>query len=259
MVKPKLVSQINYCGRPYKHFDTEVIDPSICSDATLEKVKIMLEGVVENGTAKNLKNENFRIAGKTGTAQIANEKYGYRVDSKVNYQASFAGYFPAGDPKYSCIVVVNSPTNAIYYGNLVAGPVFREIANKVYASSFDLQPGINLSEAGVKDIPYTKNGKRTELEKVLGYLDLPVGKLEEDADWVSTTRMDDHIQIRAININESMMPDLKGMGVKDAIYLLENAGIQVRIRGRGRVVQQSVRAGELIKSGDQVVLTMSMT
>ena len=108
----------------------------------------MLEGVVEKGTARNLSNENFKIAGKTGTAQIAYNKYGYKVDSKVSYQASFVGYFPAENPRYSCIVVVNSPTSDVYYGNLVAGPVFREIANKVYATSLDLQESLNIAGNG---------------------------------------------------------------------------------------------------------------
>ena len=125
MVKPRMVESIRYYGKTVKEFNTEIIDPSICSRQTLEKMKSMLEGVVENGTATNLSNENFKIAGKTGTAQIANEKYGYKIDSKISYQASFAGYFPAENPKYSCIVVVNSPSSDVYYGNLVAGPVFQ--------------------------------------------------------------------------------------------------------------------------------------
>ena len=138
MVQPRIVESIRYYGNTVKKFNTKVIDQSICSDETLRKVKIMLEGVVENGTARNLSNENFKIAGKTGTAQIANDKYGYKVGTKISYQASFVGYFPAEKPKYSCIVVVNSPTEKVYYGNLVAGPVFREISRKVYATSLDL-------------------------------------------------------------------------------------------------------------------------
>ena len=102
----------------------------------------MMEGVVEHGTATNLKNPNYKIAGKTGTAQIAKDKYGYRTGSRMSYSASFVGYFPAENPIYSCIVVVNSPSNGVYYGNLVAGTVFKEIADKVYATRFfrDYQP-----------------------------------------------------------------------------------------------------------------------
>ena len=95
-----------------------------------------MEGVVENGTATNLKNANYRIAGKTGTAQIAIGKSGYRQGARISYQASFVGYFPADRPLYSCIVVVNAPSNGVYYGNLVAGSVFKEISDKVYAKNF---------------------------------------------------------------------------------------------------------------------------
>ena len=95
-----------------------------------------MEGVVEHGTAMNLKNAEYKIAGKTGTAQIAKDKYGYRQGARISYQASFVGYFPAENPLYSCIVVVNAPSNGVYYGNLVAGSVFKEISDKVYSTSF---------------------------------------------------------------------------------------------------------------------------
>lgn len=263
MVKPKLVESIRYYGRTIKSYDTELIDPSICSRQTLAKMKAMLEGVVENGTARNLSNENFRIAGKTGTAQIANEKYGYKVDSKVSYQASFAGYFPAGKPKYSCIVVVNSPSSDVYYGNLVAGPVFREIANKVYATSIELQASLNLDgrdgdpePAG--PIPYSKNGHSRELNTVLAELGIPV-KGEVPGDWVMTSREDDHIQLESLTIRENLVPNVKEMGVSDAVYLLENRGLKVQVRGRGKVVQQSIPPGSRIQQGQTIVLTMSFS
>ena len=116
---------------------------SVCSRSTLRKVRKILEGVVEKGTAKNLNNPLIKIAGKTGTNQIYNKKYGYRSNSEVSYQASFVGYFPADDPQYSCIVVVNSPSRNVYYGNMVAGPVFLEIAKKVYATSVNLHPFVD--------------------------------------------------------------------------------------------------------------------
>lgn len=113
MVKPRFVSAVAYHGDIMKEFPTEVITTSISSRSTVSKARKMLEGVVENGTATNLRNANYSIAGKTGTAQIANEKYGYRQGSSVSYQASFVGYFPADNPLFSCIVVVNAPSNSI--------------------------------------------------------------------------------------------------------------------------------------------------
>ncbi len=123
-------------GSVVKSFGTDVIINSIASRSTIRKAKKMMEGVVEHGTATNLKNANYKIAGKTGTAQIAKDKSGYRQGARMSYQASFVGYFPAENPLYSCIVVVNAPSNGVYYGNLVAGSVFKEISDKVYATSF---------------------------------------------------------------------------------------------------------------------------
>ncbi|MFC2080983.1 penicillin-binding protein [Bacteroidota bacterium] len=258
MVKPRIVERILYYGKTFKEFDPQIIDPSICSQQTLDKMKKMLEGVVKNGTAKNLNNENFRIAGKTGTAQIANEKYGYRVDSKVSYQASFVGYFPAEKPKYSCIVVVNSPTSDVYYGNLVAGPVFREIAKKVYATSFDLQEGLNAGTLAKGEIPYSKNGHRKELEAVLTELNIP-SIAEEKGEWVMTKKTEEQILLDPLTIHDNLVPNVKEMGIKDAVYLLENAGLKVIVQGRGKVMEQSLPPGSRIYRGQKIILTMSFS
>lgn len=257
MVKPIFVKEITHYGRTLKSFSTEMIDPSICSRSTLKKAQKMLEGVVENGTAMNLKNDNFRIAGKTGTAQIANEKYGYKVNSKISYQASFVGYFPAEKPEYSCIVVVNSPSSAVYYGNLVAGPVFKEIANKVYASRLDMHEAINHRRSDLAEIPYSKNGNKEELNTVLDYLEIPSVPGPEESNWVATTRKEDHIGVNDLNFSRGLVPNVKEMGLKDAIYLLENAGLVVEVRGKGKVVKQSILAGARVRKGDRIVLTMS--
>jgi cell division protein FtsI (penicillin-binding protein 3) len=258
MVKPRMVESVLYYGKTVKEFNTRVIDHSICSAGTLEKVKIMLEGVVENGTAKNLSNENFRIAGKTGTVQIANEKYGYRVGSKISYQASFVGYFPAEKPKYSCIVVVNAPTNDVYYGNLVAGPVFQEISRKVYATSLDIQQELVPEEGYLAEIPFSKNGHRAALEKVIKELDIPLSG-QQATEWVQTTKGDDFIRMDPLTIRENLVPNVREMGVKDAVYLLENAGLKVIIHGRGKVLKQSIPPGNRIVKGQKIVLTMSFT
>ena len=143
---------------------------SIASTSTIRKAKKMMEGVVEHGTATNLKNSNYKIAGKTGTAQIAKDKFGYRQGARISYQASFVGYFPAENPLYSCIVVVNAPSNGVYYGNLVAGSVFKEISDKVYATRFfrDIYRSENKD---IKPIaPEAGNGYRDDINEVLGEL-----------------------------------------------------------------------------------------
>jgi cell division protein FtsI (penicillin-binding protein 3) len=257
MVKPIFVKKITNYGRVVKSFSTEVIDPSICSRGTLKKAQKMLEGVVERGTAMNLKNENFRIAGKTGTAQIANEKYGYKVNARISYQASFVGYFPAEKPEYSCIVVINSPSSAVYYGNLVAGPVFREIANKVYATRLDMHEAVNERKNDLAEIPYSKNGNKEALNIVLDYLDIPSTPGSVESDWVATTRKEDHIGVNDLNFSRGLVPNVSEMGLKDAVYLLENTGLAVVVRGKGKVINQSIQAGSRVRKGDRIVLTMS--
>jgi cell division protein FtsI (penicillin-binding protein 3) len=257
MVKPIFVRKITNYGRVVRSFSPEVIDPSICSRGTLKKVQKMLEGVVDSGTAMNLRNENFRIAGKTGTAQIANEKYGYKVNAKISYQASFVGYFPADQPEYSCIVVVNSPSSSVYYGNVVAGPVFREIANKVYTSRLDMHEAINSRRGDLAEIPYSKNGNKDALNTVLDYLDIPSTPGSVESNWVATIRKEDHIGINDLTFNRGLVPNVREMGMKDAIYLLESAGLVVQVKGKGKVVNQSIQAGSKVRRGDTVVLTMS--
>lgn len=258
MVKPKFVNSISYHGRTVREFRTEVIDNSICSASTLRKVKKMLEGVVDSGTAMNLRNKVFRIAGKTGTAQIANEKYGYQFNSMVSYQASFVGYFPADDPKYSCIVVVNSPSSNVYYGNIVAGPVFWEIASKVYATSIEMQDDPVGKRFELAEIPFSKNGKSDELTYVAKHLDIPVKDESGNNEWIATRQNPAYINFSKLTIIDHLVPNVVDMGLSDAIYLLGNAGLRVQVTGRGKVVRQSLLPGTKAKAGETIELTMSI-
>jgi cell division protein FtsI (penicillin-binding protein 3) len=258
MVKPRFVKEIREHGETIKKFNKEIINPAICSKPTIKKAQELLKGVVENGTAKNLRDANFEIAGKTGTAQIANKKYGYTKKSKISYQASFVGYFPADDPKYSCIVVVNSPSDQVYYGNVVAGPVFKEIADKVYATSFSMHDGLKLVQNQNKiKIPYTKHSNRKELKNVLKRLNIEAKEKNVDSDWVVTRKKDSLIDLANRYIEPGIMPNVTGMGVKDAIYILEKMGLNVKIKGRGSIREQSIKAGEPVEEGDMVILKMT--
>ena len=225
MVKPRFVTEVRDGSRVVKSFDTEVITNAICSRSTVRKAQSLLEGVVENGTAKNLKNSNYRIAGKTGTAQIANAKHGYRTGSRISYQASFVGYFPADDPLYSCIVVVNAPSNWVYYGNVVSGPVFKEIADKVYAGNF--------------------------------YRDLHALNPEKE-DKVTLREAADIIDTDDLTLSEGVMPNVTGMGLRDAIYMLENSGLRVHYTGRGKVAKQSPQPGVRISRGATVAIELRL-
>ncbi len=259
MVKPKLVKEIRYNGVLKASFPTEVINPSIASASTIRDAKIMLEGVVEKGTATNLKNDLFKIAGKTGTAQIANMNKGYGNYKDVQYQASFVGYFPADSPKYSCIVVVNAPSSSVYYGNLVAGPVFKEIADRVYATDLEMQDNTYYASSEKVSVPYSKNGYYNDLSSVLTRLNMESTANSALNEWVATTSKDSIVQVTDLNFKEELVPNVVQMGLKDAVYLLENAGLVVVVRGKGSVKSQSLAPGSRIAPGKRIILEMSQS
>ncbi|MDP4210446.1 MAG: penicillin-binding protein [Bacteroidota bacterium] len=259
MVKPRFVKAILYHGKTVKTFGPDVIESSICSNSTLEKVKEMLEGVVEEGTAKNLSMPNckVKIAGKTGTAQIAKQKFGYKSEDGISYQASFVGYFPADNPKYSCIVVVNSPSNSEYYGASVAGPVFKEIAEKVYATSLAMHPVLKPGKSPV-DIPVSKAGKKQDLSYIFDKLDIEVTGNKNRTEWVTTSKKDKDVAFTSRTVTPSLVPNVVDMGLRDALFLLENAGLKVVVKGRGRITAQSIMPGTRIKTGETIYLTLSL-
>ncbi len=259
MVKPKFVKEIRKIGKPIKEFGPEVINPAICSMSTIKKAKAMLEGVVQRGTATNLKNANYKIAGKTGTAQIYNAKYGYKYDKKVSYQASFAGYFPAENPMYSCIVVVNAPSKNVYYGNLVAGPIFKEIADKVYATSIQLHKELkNTTQLAERTpIPVSKHGIRYDLQTVFNELEVPAIEKGKNAIWVATSTGREQVTLYKRVNQRGLVPNLIGMDIKDAVFLIENMGLKAEFKGRGIIKEQEPSAGKRIENYDRVKLTLT--
>jgi cell division protein FtsI (penicillin-binding protein 3) len=257
MMRPRFVSAILHNGTVIKRFDPEVITNSIASRSTIRKAKKMMEGVVENGTATNLRDSNYKIAGKTGTAQIAKDKHGYRQGSAIAYQASFAGYFPADNPLYSCIVVVNAPSKGVYYGNLVSGSVFKEIADKVYATSFFRDYTAEGHENEKPSAPEGGNGYRTDIDKVFNDLRIR-HKRNSENDWVATREIGDTIKFVDVNLTRGLVPDVRGMSLRDAVFLLENSGLRVRYSGKGRVRRQSPEHGARIYEGTVVSLEMNM-
>ena len=248
LMRPQFVKEIRDGDEIIERYGPEVINSQICSQSTIRDVKQCLEGVVERGTAKNIKARGFKIAGKTGTAKIAeNNKYGDK------YQASFCGYFPAERPKYSCIVVIQGPTKQIY-GAVVSGTVFKEIADKVYAASLQ---EVKEEEWLVSDMqPYSKHGSRPELEKVMAAIDVPVKDGAADAPWVLTRTGENQVEFQTKKITEGLMPNVKGMGLQDALYVLEKQGLTVRVRGKGIVKNQSVLPGRKIENGQLVTIDL---
>ncbi len=258
MMKPRLVKGITENGNIREKIGTEKLIGSICSAKTLRKAQAMLEGVITHGTAKALETKAYKIAGKTGTALVANNKEGYSHGGQKIYQSSFVGYFPADDPKYSCIIVINAPKGGDYYGSSVAGPVFRQISDYVYAYKLGLDEEIDLPVAKIEnDIPGITAGRKKDIANVLNELDILNGLSFTKSEWVEANPDEDGLELKNRQTQVGTVPNVKGMGATDAVYLLENNGIRVSVRGRGKVKAQSVKAGSKIQRGQSIVITLS--
>lgn len=220
MVRPRLVKEIRFWDEKVEVYGKEIIDPKICSDQTIDKVQEMLKNVVVRGTAESLYSENFSMAGKTGTART--EYWMKDWETNRRYISSFTGYFPAENPKYSCIVVIHKPSAGKgYYGADVSGPVFKDIAHKIY-----------------RDAPILEEIQNKEPQFAL--LD---------------TAFEAYYKSSQSSIGK--MPNLMGMSGMDAISLLENLGLKVEFVGNGSVKKQSVKSGNEIVKGGIVILELS--
>ena len=255
MVKPRFVKKLTRHGSTEQNYEVQVIKSSIASTATIRKVKKMMEAVVEYGTAKRIKTDLYPIAGKSGTAQVANEKYGYK-DRK--YYASFVGYFPADRPKYSCIVSIYAPTVNGYGGGTVSAPVFKEIADKIYAADPDMRETLKPEKRRMMaDIPYSKSGNFSDLNYILKELNIPVSKENTKLDWVTVKSNETNVEFLTREIDKNLVPNVVDMGLKDALFLLEERGLRVVTSGRGRVVSQSVKPGTKVVANSRISLEMS--
>ncbi|TVZ07612.1 cell division protein FtsI (penicillin-binding protein 3) [Cellulophaga sp. RHA_52] len=221
MVRPRLIKEVKEWNKTIYKFDKEVINPSICSRETVKKVQALLKNVVESkkGTGHKLYSPNFSMAGKTGTAQ---KNYVAKDPNKLQYISSFAGYFPADEPKYSCIVVVHDPDKkAGFYGADVAGPVFKSVAHKIYATS-----------------------PKTDIVKGLA-----VSSKKLNGDYEA--------YYKSVQKKYRTVPNVKGMSGMDAVSLLENMGIKVVVKGNGKVKAQSVAQGTAVNGVSKITLELS--
>ncbi len=253
MVKPQFVKEIRH-GNEVKHvFDTIVINERIASENTISTLQELLKGVVENGTAKSMSKLGFSVAGKTGTAQISQGSAGY---NKKNYTATFVGYFPADDPKYSCIIVVSNPRGKKYYGGSVSGPVFKEIAEKVYATRLGVTDEVGGYEA---DCNAFTSASMVYFDDFLNYCNnenVAFVDNVQDNKWVSVEQTADNVFVNAVEMEENKVPDVKGMNITDAVYVLESMGWKVKFEGYGKVKSQSVKAGTELRKGSVINLVL---
>ena len=248
-IAPIFVKEIRKLGNPIKQFEARVINEQIASPTTIKKMQAMLAGVFTNGTGKTLASKFYPIAGKTGTAQVADDNRGYR--GKRQYQSSMCGYFPADNPKYSLIVVINDPKGA-YYAAAVAGPPFREIADRIYASDAQMYNKISSHLVGNTVNPEAKNGPSKPVKKV--YASLGIKALYAS----KTAKLDTNngVAYEEFNTVKGVMPDIKGMGLKDALFLAGNAGLKTKVKGSGKVVAQSIAAGSRIGKGLALIIEL---
>ena len=237
MVKPKFVKSIVKDGKVIQEMPTEVLVPSIASAKTIEQIQIILEKVVSEGLGQKAGSKQFHVSGKTGTAQVSQGKSGYKNGTK-QYLVSFCGYFPSEEPKYSCIVAIQK-SGFPASGGLMAGSVFSEIAERVYAKHL----AQDLKEA--KDstailIPDVKRGNAKEANLILKEIDVASITLDKEQE-----------------LDPKRVPNVVGMGAKDAVYLLESAGLKVQLAGIGKVKSQSIQAGNTLQKGKTIHLRLN--
>ena len=250
-MKPRFVTEITDGGQVVKKIEPRVLNRQIAPPRVIKKVQSLLRGVVLRGTAQNLKNDHFEIAGKTGTAKISeNGRY-------INaYNATFVGYFPADDPQYSCIVVINKPKHG-YYGSAVAAPVFKEIADRIYSTSLALKQKKDTSVA--KTYPEALHAAwYPDLKMIYRGLDLKQSDYLKSEQWATTREKGKQIVFNVRDFKSGVLPDVRGMRAKDAVYLLESRGFQTELKGRGFVRSQSLRPGIKYKKGKKIVIQLSI-
>ncbi len=244
MMKPYIVQRTERYGDIVKQFSPTVVKRSIASKQTIAKAKELLEAVVTEGTAKSIRNSNYSIAGKTGTAQLNYHKF--RASKGIRHQAGFCGYFPADKPVYSCIVVISEPERGGYHGAEVAAPVFKVISDKCFAMKAELHAAVNEKPApklATAMLPRYDAGTKSDVRESLKWLNLDHFEPSDLPDWVVTQTRNDSLLLLNRFVGDKTVPSVIGMGLKDALYLLENRGCRVRVEGVGKVRRQSLAPG----------------
>ncbi len=257
MMKPYLVNAIKEEGKVIKTISPTVYNPQLVKPSTVKALQTALEGVCINGTAKGLfKNSLYKVAGKTGTALVANGNKGYA--DKI-YQSSFAGYFPAENPQYTIVVIIkNKPHAYPFYGASVAGPVFKEISDRLYSTYIhnktNTTPAIALKDSQAFQYAISKSSLQAIAKKInLSYQDSSTAS----NNWVNVNGVGKVAKVAAKTISDSTMPDISGLKLQDALWLCEKKGLQVKCIGKGRVVKQSIAQGSYITKGQPILIELN--
>ncbi len=251
MIKPFLTKAFSKDGKIQEEFETEVINPQLCSEKTLNEIRDILRGVVTDGTGKAINSELFPIAGKTGTAMIA-ARGGYE-----GYYVSFCGYFPSDNPKYTCFVGIRRPQGSPS-GGLMPGAVFKNIAEGIYTRSLVATPISAPKDTVNSLIPVVKSGSLKNTEIVLNKLNQTYNFSGEKVEWIKAGSTINEILLEGnSSIHQGVVPNVIGMGARDAVYLLENGGLRVNLTGAGKVKQQSIPAGNKITKGATITIELN--
>ena len=240
MMKPYLVSEIKDAEGTETKFMPTVLNERIASPSTIQKAQELLKAVAESGTARKLNVDGLTFAGKTGTTRL---EYWIKDAERKKYNASFAGYFPEKNPKYSVIVVVYNPSGRDFYGAKVAGPVFRNIMSRLsgYEKTVDA--------AEIKKEPSVFQahvGHKADYKKVLEYIGIGY-KESGKGNWVEMKGSEERLTLKEKTVSESVLPDVRGKGVRDAVFILEALGMEVEVEGIGKVYKQSILPGSALK------------
>lgn len=254
MMAPRFVKAVMKGGVVIKEFEPVVLRERIAKETTIKKITTILEHVVSQGLGKKAGSQSFLVAGKTGTAQISKGAAGYK-SGQMNYLLSFAGFFPAYEPRYSCIVCIQK-SGLPASGGGMSGVVFHDIAEGIMAQSLKLEAADARDSLSVL-IPQVKNGNMLAASYVLDHLGI-----KQQSNWDGSYLNGNPIWGHALEssgktialhrvpeVGKSIMPDVHGMGAKDAVYLIESRGVKVKLNGRGKVMEQSIGAGQHIKKG----------
>ena len=256
MMRPYLVNSIQEEGRIIKKFSPKVYNAQLCKPTTIRDLHIALEGVCINGTAKTLfKNSLYKVAGKTGTALVANGNKGY---GEGIYQSSFAGYFPADNPQYTCVVIIKNRAHApVFYGAAVAGPVFKEISDRLYSTYIQNKLGI-APVVQLKDSQAFKfSVSKMSLKTIANQLSLKYQDSSANNDWIAVEGNGNKIKASQQVISDTTMPNITGMKLQDALWLCEKKGLVVKCVGKGKVAKQSIVQGQYIQKGQQIQIELN--
>jgi len=252
LIQPLIVRQIRTADETLEAYQPRVINEKICSDETLEKVKRMLQGVVERGTARNIAGSAYKIAGKTGTTQkLKGGRY------TKSYYTSFAGFFPAHRPKYSCIVVIDGPQGFLQYGSDVAAPVFKEVADKIYALDVEMHKALPEQRSDSASFPVVRAGYLEDLQYLcneIGISNHTNGRNIQE--WAVASLNNKSVSWQNRHARPGQVPDVTGMTLRDALYILENRGLRVRYSGKGRVSSQSQPPGSIALKNSTITLEL---